>query len=182
MNSSKWKPGVVKMNQEEQTGEQPREIWRAFWRVNSYLRKIAHKTATANQLSVPQFFILMAIGPLEATTQKKLGRTIRFPKSTLSQAVEGLVQAELLDRRPVENNRREMQLTLTEKGKAMYENILRHKNYAHAAFEAAVRTLSEKQQQELLDYLSRIESYLEKALLEQGEWSIDKNIEKSQGV
>lgn len=93
----------------------------------------------------------------------------RFPKSTLSQAVEGLVQAGFLDRRPVEENRREMQLTLTDKGKAMYENIRRRKDYANNVFEAAVRTLSEKEQKELLDYLGRIESYLEKALREQGE-------------
>ncbi|GAA5345356.1 hypothetical protein PLACP1_15160 [Planifilum fimeticola] len=62
-----------------------------------------------------------------------------------------------------------MQLTLTDKGRAMYENIRQHKGYANNVFEAAVRTLSEKQQKELLDYLSRIESYLEKALMEQGE-------------
>jgi MarR family transcriptional regulator, organic hydroperoxide resistance regulator len=169
MNSSIWKTRVVKMNPEEQTDGQPREIWRAFWRVNTYLRKIAHKTATDNRLSLPQFFLLVMIGPLESTTQKQLGQMTRFPKSTLSQAVEGLVQAGFLDRRPVEENRREMQLTLTDKGKAMYENIRRRKDYANNVFEAAVRTLSEKEQKELLDYLGRIESYLEKALREQGE-------------
>jgi len=157
------------MNQEEQSGGQPREILQVFWRVATHLRKIAHKTAVANQISMPQFFILMVIGPLESTTQKQLGQTMRLPKSTLSQAVEGLVQAELLDRRPVENNRREMQLTLTEKGRALYENIRQHKDYANNVFEEAVRTLSEKQQKEFLNYLSRIESYLENALLEQGE-------------
>ena len=157
------------MNQEEQSGGQPREIWRMFWRVATHLRKIAHKTAVANQISMPQFFILMVIGPLESTTQKQLGQSMRLPKSTLSQAVDGLVQAGFLDRRPVENNRREMQLTLTEKGKAMYENVRQHNDYANNVFEEAVKTLSEKQQKALLDYLSKIESYLEKALLEQGE-------------
>jgi len=94
---------------------------------------------------------------------------MRLPKSTLSQAVDGLVQAGYLDRRPVENNRREMQLTLTEKGKAMYENVRQHNDYANNVFEEAVKTLSEKQQKALLDYLSKIESHLEKAFLEQGE-------------
>ena len=157
------------MSQEEQAGGQPREILQVFWRVATHLRKIAHKTAVANQISMPQFFILMVIGPLESTTQKQLGQSMRLPKSTLSQAVDGLVQAGYLDRRPVENNRREMQLTLTEKGKAMYENVRQHNDYANNVFEEAVKTLSEKQQKALLDYLSKIESYLEKALLEQGE-------------
>src|SRR5690606_14377659 len=153
MNSSIWKTRVAKMTPEEQTDGQPREIGRALWRVNTYLRTRAHTPATDNRLSLPQFFLLVMIGPLESTTQKQLGQMTRFPKSTLSQAVEGLVQAGFLDRRPVEENRREMQLTLTDKGKAMYENIRRRKDYANNVFEAAVRTLSEKEQKELLDYL-----------------------------
>src|SRR5690606_41869623 len=93
MNSSIWKTRVVKMNPEEQTDGQPREIWRAFWRVNTYLRKRAHKTATDNRLSLPQFFLLVMLGPLESPTQKQLGQMTRLPKSTRSQPEDGPAQA-----------------------------------------------------------------------------------------
>ena len=70
-------------------------------------------------LSIPQYSVLMTIAPRKGMTQKQIGEVLQIPKSTLSQAVDGLVQTGWIHRQSVEDNRREMQLSLSEKGKTL---------------------------------------------------------------
>ncbi|MGE8203580.1 MarR family winged helix-turn-helix transcriptional regulator [Heyndrickxia sp. NPDC080065] len=133
------------------------------------MRKIFQKVASANNLSIPQFAVLMTIAPHKEMTQKQLGLVTHFPKSTLSQAVDGLVQAEMINRHPVEENRREMQLTLSEKGKKLHQIIQQQEGGFHHIFTSAVNKLSENQRNELLASLKHIAMFLEKEALEQGE-------------
>ncbi|MDQ7862397.1 winged helix DNA-binding protein [Peribacillus frigoritolerans] len=62
----------------------------------------------------------MTITLYKETSQKNVGRKHFFQKSTLSQAVDGLVRGGMLHREHVEGNRREIQLSITDKGGKIY--------------------------------------------------------------
>lgn len=149
------------------------ELFRTIWRVNLSMKKIVQRTAIANDLTVPQYAVLTSIAPYKEMTQKELSQVMQFPKSTLSQAVDGLVKAELMTRHPVKENRREMQLIITEKGKLLFNTMKRQEGSINYAFEAAIDTLSAKQYEELLASLDQIVSFLEEKSTEQGEGSDD---------
>ncbi|MGF9976937.1 MarR family winged helix-turn-helix transcriptional regulator [Viridibacillus arvi] len=126
------------------------------------------RTALENELTIPQYALLITLAPFEEMTQKQLGKATFFPKSTLSQAVEGLVQAELIQRNPVEDNRREMLLTLSDKGQLLYNKIQSQESSVIKAFELATDSLSEKQYDDLLTSQRQIITLLEEAI-ERGE-------------
>ncbi|MBU8880428.1 MarR family transcriptional regulator [Bacillus sp. FJAT-29790] len=159
------------MDFEQQSFVRSSKLLKSFWHVQRNLARYVQKTAMANDLSVPQFFLLKTIAPLGAVTQKQLGETIQLPKSTLSQAVDGLVQAELVMRQPVKDNRREMQLTISEKGKTLFETIRLQKGSIQQTMEKAIDTLTEEQYEELLAIHLKIATFLEKEATEQGECS-----------
>jgi DNA-binding MarR family transcriptional regulator len=124
--------------------------------------QFVHKTALEHGLTVPQYSLLMTIAPNKEITQKKLGEIVQIPKSTLSQSVDGLVQAGWIERDPVPDNRREMQLILSEKGKILYETIAQKKGTIHQVIDSVLNTLTEKQFEEIQATLLHIADSLEK--------------------
>lgn len=144
------------------------QLMRSFWNVQKNVMRFVQKTAVDNGLSVPQYSVLMCIAPHKEMTQKSLGELTFLPKSTLSQAVDGLVQAGWLSRQQVEGNRREMQLTLNDKGETFLKTIHRKEGGIHQVFQAAIETLTEKQVEELLKSHLQISTYLEAQATEQG--------------
>lgn len=132
-----------------------------FWRVNRNMMRFIHKTAMENELSIPQYSVLMTIAPRKEMTQKQLGEVLQIPKSTLSTAIDGLVQTEWLHRQPVPDNRREMQLILSQKGNNLFENIRQQKGSIHRTIESVMDTLTEKQFEEFQATLLHIAEFLE---------------------
>ncbi|MFJ7975610.1 MarR family winged helix-turn-helix transcriptional regulator [Peribacillus sp. JNUCC 23] len=157
------------MESENQQNMRSVLLMRSFWNVQKNMMRFVQKTAVENGLSVPQYAVLMCIAPYKEMTQKKLGEQTFLPKSTLSQAVDGLVQAGWLGRKQVEGNRREMQLTLSDKGETFLKTIHRQEGGIHQVFQAATETLTEKQVEELLKTHLQITTYLEAQAKEQGE-------------
>lgn len=148
------------MCNKQQSFKRSSELFRSIWRLNQSMRSFVQKTALENDLSVPQYAVLMMVAPKKEITQKQLGNLMKFPKSTLSQAVDGLVQADLIMRHPVEDNRREMQLILSEKGKLLYEKIRNQKGSVHRALETAIDTLDENQFEQAIATLGQIATFL----------------------
>lgn len=146
----------------------PREVrlLHSFLNVNKNLAWLVSRTAVNNGLTVPQFSVLIMIAPHRKMTQKVIGEKTFMPKSTLSQAVDGLVKAELIQRRPVEGNRRELELTLSEKGEALIAELSQQDGSVAMLFKNACDTLSEKQYQDLLELHTLIVQTLQ---MEQGE-------------
>lgn len=146
----------------------PREVrlLHSFLNVNKNLARLVSRTAANNGLTVPQFSVLMMIAPHKKMTQKIIGERTFMPKSTLSQAVDGLVKSELVQRSPVEGNRRELELTLSEKGEALIAELPQQEGSIARLFKNACDTLSEKQYQDLLEAHKQIKESLE---MEQGE-------------
>lgn len=132
-----------------------------FRRVNKNMMRFIHNTALENDLSIPQYSVLMTIAPRKEMTQKQLGEVLQIPKSTLSTAVDGLVQTEWLHRQPVPDNRREMQLILSEKGNSLFEKISQQKGSIHRTIETIMDTLTEKQFEEFQATLLHIADFLE---------------------
>src|SRR4051794_21705421 len=99
------------------------QLLRSFWNVQKNIMRFVQKTAAENGLTVPQYSILMTITLYKETSQKNVGEKTFLPKSTLSQAVDGLVRGGLLHREPVEGNRREIQLSITDKGENLLKTI-----------------------------------------------------------
>ncbi|MBA9027106.1 MULTISPECIES: MarR family winged helix-turn-helix transcriptional regulator [Bacillaceae] len=157
------------MENENQQFMRSVQVMRSFWNVQKNIMRFVQKTAVENGLSVPQYSILISIAPLKEMTQKTLGELTFLPKSTLSQAVDGLVQAGWLYRKQVEGNRREIQLTLSDKGETFLKTIHRKEGGIHQVFQAAIEILTEKQVEELLKSHLQITNYLEEQARVEGE-------------
>ncbi|WP_211201305.1 MarR family winged helix-turn-helix transcriptional regulator [Bacillus sp. NTK074B] len=137
------------------------QLLRSFSRVNKTMMRFVQKTAADNGLSVPQYTILVTIAPEKALTQKVVGEKTFLPKSTLSQAVDGLVQAGYLHRQQVEDNRREMLLSLSCEGETMLKGIHKKEGSVHQLTAGAVEMLSEKEFAELLQAHERIADFFD---------------------
>ncbi|WP_078411020.1 MarR family winged helix-turn-helix transcriptional regulator [Priestia abyssalis] len=157
------------MEKENQKFMRSVQLMRSFWNVQKNMMRFIQKTATENGLSVPQYSILVAIAPHKEMTQKNLGEITFLPKSTLSQAVDGLVKAGWLHRQQVEGNRREMQLSLSEEGETLLKTIHLQEGGIHQVFQSAVETLTNRQYEGLLESHQQIATYLEAQAIEQGE-------------
>ncbi|WP_406687781.1 MarR family winged helix-turn-helix transcriptional regulator [Rossellomorea vietnamensis] len=137
------------------------QLLRSFSRVNKTMMRFVQKTAADNGLSVPQYTILVTIAPEGELTQKTIGERTFLPKSTLSTAVDGLVQAGFLYRQQVEDNRREMLLSLSHQGETMLKGIHKQEGSIHQLTEGAVETLSEEEFAGLLEAHERIADYFD---------------------
>lgn len=139
------------------------QLLRSFWSVQKNIVRFVQKIAVENGLSVPQYTILMTItlNKEMKMTQKKVGEQTFLPKSTLSHAVDGLAQEGFLSRQQVEGNRREMELTVTEKGKEFLKKMHLQDGGIHQLFQTAIDQLTDKQYEELLESHLLLSTYLE---------------------
>lgn len=155
------------MEVEDQKFMRSARLLRSFWSVQKNAMQFIQKKAAENGITVPQYTILMIIVPHKEMTQKTLGEVTSMPKSTLSQSIDGLVQAGYLMRQQVEGNRREIQLILTDRGESFFKKIHLHEGGIHQVFQEAIESLTEEQYQNVLDAHHKISSHLETQLLEQ---------------
>ncbi len=79
----------------------------------------------------------------------------------MSHAIEGLVQAELLNRTHVEGNRREMNLALSDRGKALLDDMKSQEDGVHSRFKNAVDSFTEEQFADLIHMHQHIVTFFE---------------------
>lgn len=150
---------VIYMNETEQM--KAVRLLRSFWEVNKNMMRLIQQTAVENGLTVPQYTVLVVVTQHIEIVQKNVGELTFLPKSTLSQAVEGLVQLELIERKQVEGNRREMLLSVTEKGLDFLKSIHKQKGGIHQVFHFAIEEMTDNQYEELLNVHAKIVIKLE---------------------
>lgn len=155
------KVGEKKMERDRYETNRPMELMQSFWQLQKSIMTQVKQTAVDNDLSVPQFAILNMMQHKEEMSQKKLQAQTHFPKSTLSYAIEGLVQAELVNRTHVEGNRREMNLALSERGKAMLDEMKAQDDGVHMRFKNAVDSFTAEQFADLINMHQRIVTFFE---------------------
>lgn len=143
------------------------ELLRSFWNLHKNFIHSMQQTAHSHELSMPQYTILMTMMHHKEMTQKTVREITHLPKSTLSHSIDGLIEKNILNRTPVEDNRREMLLSINEKGEKMVKNIQTQQNGVHQIFYQAVNSLSDEQRQEMIKTLTQITSYFEEQGSEQ---------------
>jgi DNA-binding MarR family transcriptional regulator len=76
-------------------------------------------------LDIPEWRVLATLGfRNEACTAQYISHCTRTHKSTISRAVTSLMQRHLVERVENADDRREFSLRMTEKGKALYEELI----------------------------------------------------------
>src|SRR5699024_8269629 len=106
-------------------GEENRQmvLTQSFWQLQKAIMTQVKQTEADNDLSVPQLVFLVMMQQTGQMPQKKLQARTHFPISTLRHASDGLVQDGILERTHVKGNRREMDLSLSERGRALFAQI-----------------------------------------------------------
>lgn len=132
------------------------KLMQSFWSMQKNVMRYVQKTATENGLSVTQYNILMMLMHHKEIPQKSLQEKTYLPKSTLSQAINGLVDSGYLVRQQMEGNRREIELSISLKGKELIENINSQKNSVNQLCQNAVASLTDKQFNDVIDIQQQI--------------------------
>jgi DNA-binding MarR family transcriptional regulator len=79
--------------------------------------------STCCGVSLTQCHALMELGLVESMTIVDLAMILKLDKSTLSRTIDGLVQIGLVDRAIHPDDRRYMQIRLTEQGRKVFDAI-----------------------------------------------------------
>jgi DNA-binding MarR family transcriptional regulator len=93
------------------------DVAQSFYCVCRELTKFSQRNAESLGLTLSQMGLLNAVFASPGTTLKELTDKLKMPKSSASVAVDELVNMGMLERRIPEDNRREINLEATEKGK-----------------------------------------------------------------
>lgn len=138
------------------------QLMQSFWDMQKNIMRYIQKTATDNGLSVTQYNILMMLIHHKQVPQKAVQEKTYLPKSTLSQAINGLVESGYVARQQVEGNRREVELLISQKGKDLIKEIDQQKDGFHHLCQSAVDTLTDQQFQDLINIQKKIATNFEK--------------------
>ncbi len=75
-------------------------------------------------LSRPEFVVIYSLGLYDGATARDIGLSSGFPQNTLSRAIHRLVARGLIERAPDPNDRRRFILTLSPKGRAIFDEAV----------------------------------------------------------
>jgi DNA-binding MarR family transcriptional regulator len=99
-------------------------VLESYWNISKATIKMAQSNAASFGLTLQQMSILKTLLASPDLTLKELTGRLVSSKSTLSVNINGLVQAGLVIREIPKENRREVKLTLTDKGKELARRII----------------------------------------------------------
>ncbi|MGI6732175.1 MAG: nitronate monooxygenase [Anaerovoracaceae bacterium] len=116
----------------------------------------AIKKSSMHNLSITEVHTLVAIGLEEARTMSQVAETLKISVSTLTSAINRLVEKKVVNRFRGPEDRRIVKLELTEEGKAVVEE---HENFHHEMVRHAMESLTEEEQSLLLQSLDNIHRF-----------------------
>lgn len=99
--------------------KQAGEVVQSFMSISRILTRFTSQNADSLGLTLQQMGILNIISAFPEITLKEITDKLSIPKSTVSVNVDSLVNLGLIDRKINEENRREIHLTSTPKGKEL---------------------------------------------------------------
>ena len=102
----------------------PLRVWFRFVRLHRRVSTAVGGELKTVGLSIPQFDLLSTLTEREALTQQDLAERLYVTKSNVSGLVDRLVEAGLVERRAVPDDRRSHALHLTERGRGLAERGL----------------------------------------------------------
>lgn len=113
----------------------------------------AELTAKGLDLRFTQYLILKRLGLLGPMSATELARAVELDGGAMTRQLDQLERKGYLRRRPHEQDRRALRIELTTEGTALLKDMA---SCNERVLEAAQRTLSETERQQLHDYLSRV--------------------------
>ncbi len=102
-------------------GPDATRVWLRFVRLQQRLTTAMAARLKQVGLSIPQFDLISTLSEREGATQQELAERLYVTKGNVSGLVDRLVEADLVERRPIPGDRRSHALYLTPKGRRMAE-------------------------------------------------------------
>ena len=105
-------------------------VWFRFLRMHQRVSMAMTARLRTIGLSVPQFDLLSTLSEREGITQSELAERLYVTKGNVSGLVDRLVEAGMVERRAIANDRRSYALHLTEHGRELaHEGLEAQRNY-----------------------------------------------------
>jgi len=141
--------------------EQAGEVVQSFISVNKAIIKFTQSNASSLGLTVQQMSVLNWIASKPGSTLKAVTEQLGISKSTVSVSIDGLVNLGLVEREQSKENRREVNLKVTIKGRDISQ-----KSIKNASSYKAVASALEKFSKEDIDSLLHMHKSLLSSLKE----------------
>ena len=139
----------------------PLRIWFRFIRLNRRAENAVAAELKALGLSIPQFDLLSTLTEREGMSQQELAERLYVTKGNVSGLLDRMVEAGLVERRPIPGDRRSNALYLTDKGRDLAERgIAAQRSYV-------TRTLGSLPLRDLADLERIVLAWREKARAEE---------------
>ncbi|SFR95391.1 DNA-binding transcriptional regulator, MarR family [Dyella sp. OK004] len=113
----------------------------------------AELAAKGLDLRFTQYLILKRLGLMGPMSATELARAVELDGGAMTRQLDQLERKGYLRRRPHEQDRRALRIELTTEGSALLQDMA---SCNERVLEAAQRTLSETEREQLHDYLSRV--------------------------
>ena len=97
----------------------PLRLWFRFVRLHRRVASAVGAELRAIGLSIPQFDVLSTLTEREGLSQQELANRLYVTKGNVSGLIDRLVESGLVERRPLEGDRRSHALHLTRAGRAL---------------------------------------------------------------
>jgi DNA-binding MarR family transcriptional regulator len=111
-----------------------------------------HRRVVELDLTLPQAQTLRILAR-EALSTSRLAAELRISAPAVTQLTDRLTRKALIDRRPVEGDRRKVLLALTAQGKSLVDGFRQHRN---RAFASALGHLNQEDRAEVVEALRKI--------------------------
>ena len=109
-----------------------------------------NKTSCCCGVSTSQCFLIVEIGRKPGISVKELSHILHIDKSSVSRAVEDLVQNELVERTSSKEDRRYVVLNLSPKGQKRFEKI---ENDMYLKFEKILNNIPKEMHEQVINAL-----------------------------
>jgi DNA-binding MarR family transcriptional regulator len=133
----------------QQSLKQAGEVVQSFISINKAIIKFTQNNAASLGLTVQQMGILNWIFSNPGSTLKAVTEQLDIPKSTVSVSIDGLVSLGLVERKQSTENRREVHLKVTTKGRGVTQRSIKNA-LSYKAMAKSLEKLSEEDINSLL--------------------------------
>jgi DNA-binding MarR family transcriptional regulator len=140
------------------------EVLQSFLAVTKTTTKFTQQNAESLGLSLLQLGIVNHLNSTPGLTLKELTQKLQSSKSTVSINVDGLVEIGYVKRQPSSDDRREVNLFLTDEGEEVSKKSIKNA-YSYRAMILALEKMEDKDVNQLLNLHNQLLSHLEKVEL-----------------
>jgi MarR family transcriptional regulator, organic hydroperoxide resistance regulator len=137
------------------------EVLQSFWAITRTTTKFTQQNAESLGLTLQQMSINNLLYSTPGVTLKEITEKLGLSKSSVSVAVDGLVQAGYVIRQTSSEDRREINLSLTPEGKELSKKSTQNA-YSYRAMVLALEEMKETDVEQLLTLNKQLVSYLQK--------------------